>query len=158
MSTEIAEDNSITGKPAIAPPGNKQFSPTPSSSPKEAGTLRASLSKMIKGVLGSFSAVAFNGAQILVVLITVFFGVIFMLMNPRPIFGAILSLFPQRNHNQAVIILQRIGKFVPIWAGATLLGMLSIGLLVFHAHLHSGLRRAGCSCGGASGCRCDHLA
>ena len=81
-----------------------------------------------------------------------------MLMNPRLIFGAILSLFPQRNHNQAVIILQRIGKFVPIWAGATLLGMLSIGLLVFHAHLHSGLRRAGCSCGGTSGCRCDHLA
>lgn len=131
VSTEIAEDNSITGKPAVPSSRNKRLSQTPSPPPEETGTLRASLSKMMKEVLGSFSAVAFNGAQILVVLITVFFGVVFMLMNPRPVFSAILSVFPQRHHNQAVIILQRIGKFVPIWAGATLLGMLSIGLLVF---------------------------
>ncbi len=44
---------------------------------------------------------------------------------------AILALFPERHHDQAVTILQRIGKFVPMWAGATLLGMVTIGMLVF---------------------------
>lgn len=128
VSTEIAEDNSVPGKPKVVSSKKK---PTPPVSPKEADTLRASLGRMIKDVLGSFTAVAFNGAQILVVLVTVFFGVIFMLMNPRPVFAAILSLFPEHHHDQAVTILQRIGKFVPMWAGATLLGMVTIGILVF---------------------------
>jgi predicted PurR-regulated permease PerM len=75
--------------------------------------------------------VAFNAAQIGVVLLTVFFGVIFTLMNPRPIFGAVFSLVPECHHDQTLIILQRIGRFVPSWAGATLLGMATIGLLVF---------------------------
>ncbi|EKD40088.1 MAG: protein of unknown function UPF0118 [uncultured bacterium] len=82
-------------------------------------------------MLGSFSAVAFNGVQIFVVLVTVFFGVVFMLMNPRPVFGAMLSLVPEQHHNRALTILQRIGIFVPLWAGATLLGMVTIGMLVF---------------------------
>ncbi len=128
VSTEIAEDNSVAGKPKVVSPKKK---PSPPASPKEEDTLRATLGRMIKDVLGSFTAVAFNGAQMLVVLVTVFFGVIFMLMNPRPVFAAILSLFPERHHDQAVTILQRIGKFVPIWAGATLMGMLTIGILVF---------------------------
>jgi len=34
---------------------------------------------------GSFTAVAFNGAQMLVVMVLDFVGVIFMLMDPRPI-------------------------------------------------------------------------
>jgi predicted PurR-regulated permease PerM len=38
---------------------------------------------------------------------------------------------PERHHEQTLIIVQRIGKFVPRWAGTTLLGMLTIGLLVF---------------------------
>ncbi len=128
VSTEIAEDNSVAGKPKVVTPKKKPSLPA---SPKEEDTLRASLGKMIKDVLGSFTAVAFNGAQMLVVLVTVFFGVIFMLMNPRPVFAAVLSLFPERHHDQAVTILQRIGKFVPIWAGATLMGMVTIGMLVF---------------------------
>jgi hypothetical protein len=78
---------------------------------------------MFQGVAGSFRAVAFNTAQILVVLVTVFFGVTFTLMNPRPIFGALFSLVPARHHPQALIIAQRIGRFVPNWAAATLLGM-----------------------------------
>jgi predicted PurR-regulated permease PerM len=128
VSTEIAEDNSVPGRLKVVPPEKKLTAPA---SLKAPDTLRDSLSKMIKGVLGSFTAVAFNGAQILVVLVTVFFGVIFMLMNPRPIFGAILALFPAHHHEQVVTILQRIGKFVPMWAGATLLGMITIGMLVF---------------------------
>jgi predicted PurR-regulated permease PerM len=128
VSTEIAEDNSLPGIQKDLSPRKK---PTPPASPKAADTLRASLSKMMRDALGSFTAVAFNGAQILLVLVTVFFGVIFMLMNPRPVFGAIIALFPERHHDQAVTVLQRIGKFVPIWAGATLLGMVTIGMLVF---------------------------
>lgn len=130
VSTEIAEDNSLPGKPKVALK-KKPPVPPPETSPKEVGTLRASLTKMIKESLGSFTALAFNGAQIMVVLITVFFGVIFMLMNPRPVVATILLLFPARHHPQAVIILQRISLFVPVWAGATLLSMLLIGLLVF---------------------------
>jgi predicted PurR-regulated permease PerM len=75
--------------------------------------------------------VAVNAAQIVVVLVTVFFGVTFTLMNPRPILGAMFSLVPECHHDQALIIVQRIGEFMPRWALATLLGMLSIGLLVF---------------------------
>jgi predicted PurR-regulated permease PerM len=86
---------------------------------------------MFGGVMGRFTAVAFNGAQILIVLVTVFFGVIYTLMNPRPIFAAMFSLVPDRHHDRALTIMQRIGAFVPRWAGATLLGMVTIGLLVF---------------------------
>jgi predicted PurR-regulated permease PerM len=86
---------------------------------------------MLQGVVGHFTSVAFNAAQIMVVLITVFFGVTFTLMNPRPIFGAIFSLVPERHHLQTLTIVQRIGKFVPNWALATLLAMLTVGLLVF---------------------------
>jgi predicted PurR-regulated permease PerM len=128
VSTEIAAENLATAKP-----GDRQLLTVPPSerSQEESDSIRTSLKKMVQDMLGSFSAVAFNGAQILVVLVTVFFGVVFMLMNPRPIWGAVISLIPERHHEQAVIILQRIGKFVPLWAGATLLGMVTIGFLVF---------------------------
>jgi predicted PurR-regulated permease PerM len=128
VSTEIAEDDSATGKPKTK---SRKVQPDPPKSLEEPKSLRSSLSEMLQGVLGSFSAVAFNGIQILVVLVTVFFGVVFMLMNPRPIFGAMLSMVPEQHHNRALIILQRIGIFVPLWAGATLLGMVTIGMLVF---------------------------
>ncbi len=131
VSTEIAEDNSVRGTKNVLSQRQKPTPLPPPASPKAADTLRTSLSKMIRDALGSFTAVAFNGAQILVVLVTVFFGVIFMLMNPRPIFGMMISFFPERHHDQVVTILQRIGKFVPIWASATLLGMFTIGMLVF---------------------------
>jgi predicted PurR-regulated permease PerM len=98
---------------------------------KDPDSLRSSLTGMLKGVVGRFTSIAVNTAQILVVLVTVFFGVVFTLMNPRPIFGALFLVLPERHHPQALTIVQRIGKFVPAWAGATLLGMLTIGVLVF---------------------------
>ena len=128
VTTEIAQETAATGKPEAAPPTTKPAPPKPE---KEPVSIRGSLSEMFQGVVGRFTAVAFNAAQILVVLVTVFFGVTFTLMNPRPIFGAMFSLVPERHHDQTSIIMQRIGKFVPAWAGATLLGMLTIGLLVF---------------------------
>ena len=128
VTTEIAQEKSAAGEPE---PARKTTAPAPPQTTKESGSIRSSLSQMFQGVAGSFRAVAFNAAQILVVLVTVFFGVTFTLMNPRPIFGAMFSLVPERHHNQTLAIVQRIGKFVPGWAGATLLGMLTIGLLVF---------------------------
>ncbi len=103
----------------------------PLSFPKETNTIRSSLAQMLRGVVGSFTRVAFNGVQVLIVLVTVFFGVIFMLMNPRPILAAIFSLVPERQHPQAVIILHRICRFAPAWGGSTFAGMLTIGVLVF---------------------------
>jgi predicted PurR-regulated permease PerM len=128
VTTEIAEEATAAGKPE---PAQKATPPVAPQTTKESGSLRSGLSQMFQGVAGSFRAVAFNTAQILVVLVTVFFGVTFTLMNPRPIFGALFSLVPARHHPQALIIAQRIGRFVPNWAAATLLGMLTIGLLTF---------------------------
>ena len=128
VTVEIAQTAAAEGKPEAA---RRTTQPAPPKAAKEEGSLRTSLGEMFKGMVGRFTAVAFNGAQILVVLVTVFFGVTFTLMNPRPIFGAMFSLLPAHHHDQALIILQRIGKFVPRWALATLLGMVTIGVLVF---------------------------
>lgn len=114
--TEVAQQKTESTQPA---------------SPEDEGSLRSGMSGMFRGVLGGFTAIAFNGGQILVIMATVFFGVTFMLMNPRPIIGAIFSLVPERHHDQTLIIVQRIGKVVPNWALATLAGMVAIGLLVF---------------------------
>lgn len=103
----------------------------PTTPPEEPKSLRSNLIGMAQNALTSFTAVAVNGVEILVVLVTVFFGVIFMLMNPRPIVGAMLSMIPERHHHRAVVIMQAIGRFVPVWALATALGMVTIGVLVF---------------------------
>ncbi len=97
----------------------------------DSNNLRSGLTQMLRGVVGNFTKVAFNGAQILMVLVTVFFGVIFMLMNPRPIIGAFFSFVPAEHHEKATAIMGRICKFAPAWGGSTLAGMLTIGLLVF---------------------------
>lgn len=123
VSTEIARTTPATAQTNVAP--------SPPKATKEPGSIRAGLGQMLQGVVGSFTGAAFNATQILVVLVTVFFGVTFTLMNPRPIFGAMFSLVPERHHGQTLIIMQRIGRFMPNWAAATLLGMLTIGLLVF---------------------------
>jgi predicted PurR-regulated permease PerM len=128
VRTEIALDDPAMVTAEFQPPSPQT---DPDKSSEESQSLRASLRDMVQGALGSFTAVAFNGAQILVVLVTVFFGVIFMLMNPRPIFAMIFTLIPERHHRQSLVIMQRIGRFIPAWAGATLLGMMTIGLLVF---------------------------
>jgi len=128
VTTEIAKTTAAAGQPQPAQPTNE---PPPPKTTTQPGSLRSGLSQMFQGVAGRFTAVAFNATQMLVVLVTVFFGVTFTLMNPRPIFSGIFSLVPERHHDQTLIIVQRIGKFVPGWAGATLLGMVTIGLLVF---------------------------
>jgi len=128
VTTEIARTATEEGKPEAARQTSKPASPKTT---KESESIRSRLGQMIQGVVGSFTAVAFNTAQMLVVLVTVFFGVIFTLMNPRPIFSAIFLIVPERHHEQTLTILQRVGRFVPTWAFATLLAMLTVGVLVF---------------------------
>jgi len=128
VTTEIAQTAIDEAKPEAARQTSKPASPKTT---KESESIRSRLSQMIQGVIGSFTAVAFNTAQMLVVLVTVFFGVVFTLMNPRPIFSAIFLIVPERHHEQTLIILQRVGRFVPTWAFATLLAMLTVGVLVF---------------------------
>jgi predicted PurR-regulated permease PerM len=128
VTHEIARTAMEEGNPEAA---RRTSKPAPPTTTKEAESIRSRLSQMIQGVVGSFTAVAFNAAQILVVLVTVFFGVIFTLMNPRPIFGAIFMIVPGRHHEKTLTILQRVGRFIPSWAFATLLAMLAVGLLVF---------------------------
>ena len=94
-------------------------------------TLRSSFTNMILGLFGHVKGVAINTTQMLIVLVTVFFGVTFTLMNPRPIFGAIFSMIPERNHTQTLTIMVRIAKFLPRWAGSVLISMLTIGSLFF---------------------------
>lgn len=128
VATEIGEVKAATGEPIPQPEALDPASPPAAD---DSGSLRSSLTQMLNGAAGSFTGVAFNAAQILVVLTTVFFGVTFTLMNPWPVFGALFSVIPERHHERTLIIARRIGQFVPQWAGATLVGMLTIGLLVF---------------------------
>jgi len=127
VNTELAKVDKRNAYDGGEPlPDSEQFN-----DPNKSSTLRAGLGQMLMGVVGNFTKVAFNGAQILMVLATVFFGVTFMLMNPRPIIGGVFSLVPEVHHEKATAILNRICKFAPSWGGSTLAGMLTIGLLVF---------------------------
>jgi predicted PurR-regulated permease PerM len=130
VATERARTGMAEGDTEVAQRITESTQPA---SPEDDGSLRSGISGMFRGVVGSFIAIAFNGGQILVVMVTVFFGVTFMLMNPRPILGAMFSLVPERHHDHTQIIMQRIGKFAPNWAAAQLVGMVAVGLLVFVA-------------------------
>jgi predicted PurR-regulated permease PerM len=128
VTTEIARTERQAGEPVVKP---TPVAPPKATAPEDSGSLRSSLSEMFKGVVGSFTSVAFNGAQILIVMVTVFFGVFFTLMNPRPIVGTVFAVVPLRHHDRALAVVQRIGMFAPRWAAAMLVGMVTIGMLVF---------------------------
>lgn len=132
LQAEVTKEIAVSNASAPAPEAASQ-TPPPAPPPPDtkSGALRSGLIGMLEGFLGRFSAVAFNVAQIMVVLVTVFFGVTVTLMNPRPVIGAIFAFVPERHHARSLIIVQRVARFLPRWAGSTLLGMLTIGLLVF---------------------------
>ncbi len=131
-TTETAQD---TESPSVnnedSESESKDTADSDSKKTKETTPIRSTLGEMLQGVIGSFTAAAVNGAQIVVVLVTVFFGVIFMLLSPKPIICWIFALVPERHHDKALVIMQRICRFAPNWGGSTLAGMLAIGLLVF---------------------------
>jgi predicted PurR-regulated permease PerM len=128
VTTELAQTERLSGEPEVQP---TSVAPPKATAPDDSGSFRSSLSEIFRGIVGSFTSVAFNGAQVLIVLVTVFFGVFFTLGNPRPIVGALFALVPLRHHDKALVVVQRIGMFAPRWAGAMLVGMVTIGLLVF---------------------------
>lgn len=138
VSAEIAREKPGTEAVAAAPATAGQVAATPpmpvetqSKPEKNEGSLRSSLIGMIQGVFGQIKGVALNTTQMLIVLVTVFFGVTFTLMNPRPIFGALFSVVPERHHDITLAIMQRIARFVPRWAVSVLISMLTIGSLFF---------------------------
>lgn len=128
VSSEISQAEHQAGEPAVQP---APVAPPKAVQPEDSGSLRSSLSEMFRGVVGSFTSVAFSGTQFLIVMVTVFFGVSFSILNPRPIVGLLFALVPLRHHDKALVVVQRIGVFAPRWAGAMLVGMVTIGLLVF---------------------------
>jgi predicted PurR-regulated permease PerM len=135
VSAEIARE-SPEKVPATEPAqplrtGSTQSVESASQSDNEEGSLRSSLIGMIQGVFGQVKGVALNTTEMLIVLVTVFFGVTFTLMNPRPVFGALFSVVPERHHDRTLAIMQRIAAFVPRWAGAVLISMVTIGSLFF---------------------------
>jgi predicted PurR-regulated permease PerM len=125
--SEIKEEATEKGEPS---PGRK-LDKVASERANEPVSVRSGLGDGLRDVAGRFMGLVFDATHLLVVLVTVFFGVAFLLINPRPIFGAMFAMITERHHTQTLIIVQRIGKFVPRWAGATLLGMFTIGVLVF---------------------------
>jgi predicted PurR-regulated permease PerM len=138
VSAEIARETLETEGPAsFQPKAAKAVAKplpsveTPSKADQNEGSLRSGLIGMIQGVFGQIKGVALNTTQMLIVLVTVFFGVTFTLMNPRPIFGALFSVVPVRHHERTLVIMQRIARFVPRWAVSVLISMLTIGSLFF---------------------------
>ncbi len=95
------------------------------------GSLRSSLGGFLLGIFGQINGVAHNTTEMLIVLLTVFFGVTFTLMNPRPIIGAVFYVVPEAHHTKTLAIMVRIATFVPRWAGSVLISMLTIGSLFF---------------------------
>ena len=103
----------------------------PEQTPSQPSSLRPNLSGVIGGVTAAFKSVASNAATLVMTGITVIVGVIFTLLNPRPLCGLYFAIIPQKHHPKAMRIGQLIARMLPHWALATLLGMLVIGLMVF---------------------------
>jgi predicted PurR-regulated permease PerM len=138
VSAEIAREAPETGEAAPAPHTGVPLRPEPpetaevSSKPEKVeGSIRSTLGELVQSVFGQINGVAHNTTEMLIVLVTVFFGVTFSLMNPRPIFGALFSVVPERHHLRTLAIMVRIARFVPRWAAAVFISMLTIGSLFF---------------------------
>jgi predicted PurR-regulated permease PerM len=133
VSAEIAKEVPKDGE-AVPPPRRRQpVEPVvvPPNQEKAEGSIRSSLGGLVQGMFGQMNGVAQTTTEMLIVLLTVFFGVTFTLMNPRPIFGALFSVVPEQHHVKTLAIMVRIARFVPRWAGSVLISMLTIGSLFF---------------------------
>lgn len=128
VSAEIARETPNAGE---AQPAAPRPAKVPTEPEKTEVSIRSSLGGMISGVFGQINGLAQNTTEMLIVLVTVFFGVTFTLMNPRPIFGALFSVVPEQHHMKTLAIMVRIARFVPRWAASVLFSMLTIGSLFF---------------------------
>ena len=100
-------------------------------SDEKPGVFRAAARESLNALVSSFKKFALNTVSLFVIAVTVFFGTIFTLLKPHPIFQALFAWIPERYHSQTLDICQRIARFVPRWAIATLLAMLVVAALVF---------------------------
>ena len=132
VTSEVArEDGSVkTNTPPLPPsvPAEQEGTKTPAT-----GFVHSWAGTILTGVTGSFKSIASNAASLALVVVTVFFGVIFTLLTPRPVIRMFYEMIPEQHHERAQIISRRIAGFVPRWALATLLGMTIIGCLIFLA-------------------------
>jgi predicted PurR-regulated permease PerM len=129
---EIIRESPETAE-LVAPPrtASTQADELPPAAAKDEGALRSTLVGLIRSLFGQFRRFAYSTTEMLIVLITVFFGVAFALMNPRPVFAAFFSVVPERHHARTVVIMRRIARFVPHWAAAMFISMLTVGSLFF---------------------------
>ncbi len=131
VTTEVAQETAQTNAPAKPEPEPAMDEPT--SEPPAGNLMRSGLGALIGGVTGTFKSLAADAASLVIVIITVFVGVIFTLLKPRPIISMMFAMVPEQHHSHARNILHRIVGFVPRWAAATLMGMAIIGVLIFLA-------------------------
>jgi len=102
--------------------------------PKESrGLFHFDGGQVVGSVSHGLQALVSNVTTILIVCLTVFVGVIYTLLNPRPIFRTFFGIIPEQAHECALRIAGRIVHFVPRWALAMLTGMAVIGAMVFFA-------------------------
>lgn len=113
------------------PPGPSRPAEVPAKSGNGERSIRSTLGGLVQAVFGQIKGVAHQTTEMLIVLVTVFFGVVFTLMNPRPIFGALFAMVPERHHARTLTIMMRIARFVPRWAMSVVISMLTIGSLFF---------------------------
>ena len=121
-TTVEASVESAAPPPAPAPDRAQSASPS---------FMHSAVSQLLTGVSSSFKSLAINVASMVVVFVTVFFGVVFTLLNPRPLIISFFGLIPQNHHPTTLRVCRRVVEFVPQWALATLLSMLTIGVLTF---------------------------
>ncbi|MEO6182979.1 MAG: AI-2E family transporter [Verrucomicrobiota bacterium] len=130
VTTEVAKE---TGQVMPNEPPPEPVIPDSERKPASAGMVHSGLGALFGGITGSFKGLAANAASMVLVIVTVFFGVVFTLLKPRPMFRMLFGLIPEQKHPRAEVIVARIAEFIPRWALATLLGMTIIGFMIFFA-------------------------
>jgi len=138
VSSEVAHENKLkkqTNAPAVSPspPPLPEPEPPEEKTPPSEGIMHSAPGMILGGIGGSFKGIASNAASIGLVVVTVFFGVIFTLLHPRPVIRTFYEIVPEQHHRKAAVIARRIVEFVPRWALATLIGMTIIGFMTFFA-------------------------
>jgi predicted PurR-regulated permease PerM len=114
------------------PPAGTDPNGKPQANGQESG-VQNGFSQIFGGITKALKTLASNAATFLMIGITVFVGVIFTLLNPKPMIGFFFALIPAQHHGKALVIGKRIAEIVPRWALATILGMTIIGAMVFLA-------------------------
>lgn len=129
VKTEVAREG--TNAPVEPPPPEPETDETKTTA--SGGIIHSAPGMIVGGISGSFKNIASNAASIVLVVVTVFFGVIFTLLKPRPVIRLVYEIIPEQHHDKAARIARRIVVFVPRWALATLTGMTIVGFMIFFA-------------------------